>query len=106
MAARGRRPPQRRRPSRRADEGGGRRGGGGELGARVLVAIPAIAFALFIVARGGWVFAIALIVLGIVCLGELFTMLRHGNPVRLAGFLGLAGMLVAAQAGGPDSQSW
>jgi phosphatidate cytidylyltransferase len=44
-----------------------------------------------------------LIALGIACMGELFTMLRHGHPVRLAGFLGLAGMLVAAQVGGPSS---
>lgn len=100
MAVRGRRP----RPSRGAGERGERRRRGrGELGARVLVAIPAIVFALFIVARGGWVFTIALIALGVICLGELFTMLRHGNPVRLAGFLGLAGMLVAAQAGGPGA---
>ncbi len=100
MAARRRRPPQ-RRPARGDDPP--RRRGRSELGARVLVAIPAILFALFIVARGGWVFTIALVVLGIVCLGELFTMLSHGHPVRLAGFLGLAGMLVAAQAGGPDA---
>jgi phosphatidate cytidylyltransferase len=95
--------PRRSVPSRRRADRARRRNTGGELGARILVAIPAIAFALFIVARGGWVFTIALIVLGIACMGELFTMLRHGHPVRLAGFLGLAGMLVAAQVGGPSS---
>jgi phosphatidate cytidylyltransferase len=95
--------PRRSVPSRRRAERARRRNTGGELGARILVAIPAIAFALFIVSRGGWIWTIALIALGIACMGELFTMLRHGHPVRLAGFLGLAGMLVAAQVGGPSS---
>jgi phosphatidate cytidylyltransferase len=90
-------------PSRRRADRARRRNTGGELGARILVAIPAIAFALFIVNRGGWIWTVALIALGIACMGELFTMLRHGHPVRLAGFLGLAGMLVAAQVGGPSS---
>jgi phosphatidate cytidylyltransferase len=95
--------PRRSVPSRRRADRARRRNTGGELGARILVAIPAIAFALFIVNRGGWIWTIALIALGIACMGELFTMLRHGHPVRLAGFLGLAGMLVAAQVGGPSS---
>ena len=95
--------PRRSVPSRRRADRARRRNTGGELGARILVAIPAIAFALFIVARGGWIFTIALIALGIACMAELFTMLRNGHPVRLAGFLGLAGMLVAAQVGGPSS---
>jgi phosphatidate cytidylyltransferase len=95
--------PRRSVPSRRRADRARRRNTGGELGARILVAIPAIAFALFIVDRGGWIWTIALIALGIACMGELFTMLRHGHPVRLAGFLGLAGMLVAAQVGGPSS---
>ena len=98
MASRSRRPASQRRADRAR-----RLNNTSDLGARVLVAIPAIVFAIFIVARGGWVFAIALIVLGVLCMGELFTMLRHGHPVRLAGFIGLAGMLVAAQLGGPDA---
>jgi phosphatidate cytidylyltransferase len=98
MASRGRRPASRRRADRAR-----RRNSGSELGARILVAIPAIAVAIFIVARGGWVFTAALIVLGVACLGELFSMLRNGHPVRLAGFLGVIGMLVAAKLGGPDA---
>ena len=43
-------PPPRRRPARDSRGGAPRRRGGSDLGARVLVAIPAIAFALFIVA--------------------------------------------------------
>lgn len=98
MATSSRRPASQRRATRAR-----RRNTGSDLGARILVAIPAILFAIFIVARGGWVFTIALVVLGVLCLGELFTMLRHGHPVRLAGFLGLTAMLVAAQVGGPDA---
>jgi phosphatidate cytidylyltransferase len=74
----------------------------GELGARVLWAIPAIAFAIFIVASGGWIFAGGLLLLGVVCLHELYRMYDRIRPVRLAGFLGLAGIVVAAQAGDQD----
>ncbi|HEY8584872.1 MAG TPA: phosphatidate cytidylyltransferase [Capillimicrobium sp.] len=98
MATRSRRPASQRRADRAR-----RLNNTSDLGARILVAVPAIIFAIIIVAQGGWVFTGALIVLGVLCLGELFTMLRHGHPVRLAGFLGLAGMLVAAQLGGPDA---
>jgi phosphatidate cytidylyltransferase len=76
------------------------RGGGAELGGRILVAIPALAFAGVIVGFGGWVWAAGLFVLGAVCLHELFAMFAFTNPSRLAGFIGLAGLLVAAEAGG------
>ena len=72
-----------------------------DLGARVLAALPAIAFALFIVIEGGVIFALGLFVLGCVCLHELFSMYERTHPVRLAGFLGLAGLLAAALYGGP-----
>jgi phosphatidate cytidylyltransferase len=72
-----------------------------DLGARVLAALPAIAVALFIVIEGGPIFALGLLVLGGVCLHELFSMYEHAQPVRLAGFIGLAGLLAAALYGGP-----
>jgi phosphatidate cytidylyltransferase len=74
--------------------------GGGELGGRIIVAIPALAFAGIIVGFGHWVFAAGLFVLGAVCLHELFAMFSFTNPSRLAGLIGLAGLLVAAEAGG------
>jgi phosphatidate cytidylyltransferase len=82
--------------------GGGRDGGGsgGDLGGRILVAIPALAFAGVIVGFGHWVFAAGLFVLGAICLHELFAMFAFTNPSRLAGLIGLAGLLVAAEAGG------
>jgi len=71
-----------------------------DLGPRILVAIPALAFAGLIVGFGGWVFAAGLFVLGAICLHELFAMFTFTNPSRLAGFIGLAGLIVAAEAGG------
>ena len=84
-----------RRPRRR-------RRGGSDLSLRVLVAIPAIAYAIFIIVAGGWIFAAGILVLGFVCLHELFRMYETVRPVKLAGFLGIAGLAVAALEGGAD----
>jgi phosphatidate cytidylyltransferase len=81
-----------RRPEPRSDAS--------DLGGRILVAIPALAFAGAIVGFGHWVFAAGLFVLGAICLHELFAMFAFTNPSRLAGFIGLAGLLAAAEAGG------
>jgi phosphatidate cytidylyltransferase len=89
MATRRRRPPARRE----------RRRGGSDLGPRVVVAIPAIAFAVTIIALGGIWFALALLALAIACLGELFDLYARDEPVRLAGFAGLAAVIFAAYAG-------
>ena len=86
----GRDAPRRREP----------RSDAGDLGGRILFAIPALAFAGAIVGFGHWVFVAGLFVLGAVCLHELFAMFAFTNPSRLAGLLGLAGLLVAAEAGG------
>lgn len=67
---------------------------------RVLWALPAIAFALFIVISGGLVFALGLILLGVVALHELYSMMRRVRPVDVVGFLALAGMVFAALYGG------
>jgi len=66
---------------------------------RVLVAIPAIAYAIFIIASGGWVFTVGVLLLGFVCLHELFHLYESVRPVKLAAFLALAGLAVAAQEG-------
>ena len=60
------------------------------------MAIPAIAVALFLVIEGGAVFALGLFVLGCVCMHELYEMYARARPVRLAGFIALAGLLAAA----------
>jgi phosphatidate cytidylyltransferase len=76
-----------------------RRSGGSDLGGRILVAIPAIAFAIAIIYFGDATFAIGVLALGLVCIHELFGMLERMRPVRLAGFLGIAGLVAAAALG-------
>jgi phosphatidate cytidylyltransferase len=93
----------RRAPSHRDAPRRGRAGrssGASDLWRRILVAIPAVAYAIFIILAGGWVFAVGILVLGMVCLHELFRMFDSVRPIRLAGFLALGGLAVAAQAGG------
>ena len=91
----------RRRPTRRRSAGGRRPAnrGGSDLRARVLAAIPAIAVALFLVIEGGLVFAAGMLVLGAICLHELYGMYERAQPARLAGFIALAGLLAAALYG-------
>jgi phosphatidate cytidylyltransferase len=85
-----RRPPPRRR----------RQSTGSDLLSRIIVAIPALAFAIAIIYFGGAVFALGALALGLVCISELFTMLDRMRPVRLAGFLGISGMVAGAALGG------
>ena len=105
----GRRRPQtsgqlnRRAPSprpRRPQPARGR--GSSELRARVLVAIPAIAAASLIVYVGGLLFAAALLVLGWICLDELYRMTARAHPAKLAGFAALLALLIAAHFGARD----
>ncbi len=86
--------PRRPRPSR-----SGRRS---ELRSRVLVAVPAFAAAVFLVARGGLLFAAALLVLGWVCLDELYRLTARAHPAKLAGFAALVALLLAAHYGTRD----
>jgi phosphatidate cytidylyltransferase len=80
-----------RRPARRR---------GNSTTARVAVAVPWVAFAIVIIHYGGTVFALALVGLGFVCLHELYRMLRPVRPLTLAGFVGSAGLVLAAAYGG------
>jgi phosphatidate cytidylyltransferase len=65
----------------------------------VLIALPWIAFAIFIVVSGGTVFALALVGLGFVSLHELYRLLAPVKPIALAGFLGVAGLVLSAAYG-------
>jgi phosphatidate cytidylyltransferase len=76
------------------------RAGGSDLASRVLFALPLIALALFLVIAGGAVFAGGVPVLGLICMHELYGMYERANPIRLAGFLVLLGLIVAALYGG------
>ena len=97
--ARGR---SRRREGRDRRERRPRRSGGdGELRARVLWALLPAAFAVFIIAEGGLVFALGISALGIVALHELYTLTRAVRPVDVAGFLALLGLVLGALFGTP-----
>ena len=67
-----------------------------ELAGRILVAIPAALFAIFIVVQGGLIFALGLIALGLVALNELYGLMRRARPIDLAGYLAVAGMALLA----------
>ncbi len=81
--------------------GPARRPGGSDVGSRILFALPLIALALFLVIEGGAIFAAGIFVIGCICMHELYGMYERTNPVRLAGFLALAGLIVAAAYGSP-----
>jgi phosphatidate cytidylyltransferase len=77
-----------------------RRNEGSDLGARVLAAIPAIIFAVFIVTQGGLVFAIGVLLLGLLAQAELFQLMKRPRPAVVAGYLSLIGLAMAAHYGG------
>jgi phosphatidate cytidylyltransferase len=105
--------PRRRKGSAAAGEaGGGRQTTGGrqagdgrerrersELSRRIIVAIPAIVVAILIVDQGGLIFTLAMIVVGWACLDELYRIFGYADPIRLAGLIGLVGLLLAARFG-------
>jgi phosphatidate cytidylyltransferase len=75
--------------------------GRSDLSARVLVALVLIPIAIVLVWQGGEVFALGLVVLGVLALGELYTLMERVRPPALAGFLTLAALLAAALYGEP-----
>jgi phosphatidate cytidylyltransferase len=72
-----------------------------DLAPRVIVALPAILFAIFIVWQGAEVFAVGLVLLGVIALGELYLLMGRVRPPALAGFLTLAALIAAALYGEP-----
>jgi len=82
-------PPARRRPRRERSE----------LIGRLLVAIPAVAYAILIIALGEYWFALGLLPLAIIAIGELFDLYADVEPVRLAGFIGVVALILAASYG-------
>jgi phosphatidate cytidylyltransferase len=70
-----------------------------DLAARVLVALPAATLAIVLVAAGGPLFAVGMAAFGMLCMHELYAMFHYASPSRLAGFLALIGLIVAASDG-------
>lgn len=73
-----------------------------DLTQRIIVAIPAVAFAIVIVSQGGVIFAAGLAALGLFCMGELFTMYARAHPARFAGMVAAVALPFAAHFGGVD----
>ena len=86
-------------PSRAERQREPRKKGTSDLIPRVLVAIPAIAFAVVIIWQGEWVFAAGIGALAVVCVHELSVMFARARPVRLAAMLCVLGLLVAGTIG-------
>ncbi len=83
-----------RRPSREP-----RKKGTSDLLPRILVAIPAVAFAILIIWQGEWVFAAGIGALAVVCVHELSVMFERARPVRLAAMLAVLALVVAGTLG-------
>lgn len=97
-----RRPPRARAQPRRrppADDPPPRRRSRSDLGARILVGLPAAFLAVVFIDLGGLPWALLLIALGCVCLHELYRMLERWKPVPLVGFAAVAGLVLAARFG-------
>jgi phosphatidate cytidylyltransferase len=76
-----------------------RKKGTSDLVPRILVAIPAVAFAVVIIWQGGWVFAAGIAALAVICVHELSVMFERARPVRLAAMLGVVALTVAGTLG-------
>jgi phosphatidate cytidylyltransferase len=89
----------------------GRRGGGrrahaaqrrnqrSDLAARVIAAVPMALLAIVLVALGGVVFALGMLIVGAICLREFFTMFERARPPIFAGLLAFVGLMLAAGLG-------
>jgi phosphatidate cytidylyltransferase len=73
------------------------RGLRGETARRILWVIPWIVFTIAIIVAGGWIFALAMVGLGLIGLREYFLMVRSSRPLTAAGFITVAAMILAAR---------
>jgi phosphatidate cytidylyltransferase len=73
--------------------------GSSDLIPRIIVAIPAIAFAAVIIWQGEWVFAAGIGLLAVICVHELSVMFVRARPVRLAAMIGVVGLTAAGTVG-------
>src|ERR1700760_948245 len=103
-------PPRRRRGSKKpkrgrkkrtrsAEPSAPRQRGGGGTGRRILVAVPAIVFAIAITVAGGIVFMLAMIAIGILCLREYLEMASASRPLAIPAYAAVIAMVVVAHFG-------
>jgi phosphatidate cytidylyltransferase len=76
-----------------------RRGLRGETAKRVLVALPWIVFAIAITVAGGLVFTLAMVAIGIVCLGEFANVARRYRPLVIPAYVAVTALILAAHFG-------
>lgn len=76
---------------------------GSDLGARVLVAIPAAILAIFLVAQGGPIFVAAIAIFGAIGVWELSRMFAKARPSLVAGTLGVVALVVLAAVEGREA---
>lgn len=86
-------------PERPPREPRKRRRDGGETVKRVLVALPWIVFAIAITVAGGPIFALAMVGLGIVALGEFAGIAARYRPLVIPAYISVAGLIAAAYLG-------
>jgi len=72
---------------------------GGETMRRILVAVPAIVFAIAITVAGDWVFTLAVIAIGVLCLREYLELTSTARPLAIPAYAAVAAMVVAAHIG-------
>jgi phosphatidate cytidylyltransferase len=100
-----RRPPRRQAPSGSSEAGRRARGQrersrrGSDLLARIAIGVPLAVLAIGFDDVGGTAWALAMVVLGLACLSELYRMLERWKPVSLVGYAALVGMCLAARFG-------
>jgi phosphatidate cytidylyltransferase len=90
------RPPRRRKPKKEKKSRGPR---GGETVRRILVAVPAVAFAIAIIVTPSIVFMLAAIAIGILCLREYLEMAHATRPLAIPAYAAVAALVVAAHFG-------
>jgi phosphatidate cytidylyltransferase len=88
-------PPPPERPPRAPRK----RRGSGETAKRVLVALPWIAFAIAITVAGDYVFAAAMVAIGIVAVREFAAMAAPHRPLIVPAYIAVAGLIAAAYLG-------
>lgn len=76
---------------------------GSDLGARVLVAIPAAILAIFLVAQGGAIFVAAVAIFGAIGVWELSRMFAKARPSLVAGTVGTVALIVLAAVEGREA---
>jgi len=67
---------------------------------RILVAIPLAVLACVMIAAGGWVFTIGLVLVGFLCLHEFYELVEARRPLRIVGFIAMVSVALGAHLAG------